>query len=464
MTENNHRILIVDDEAGMREVLQIVLENAGYQVMAAAAVDAAIAFLEKESVDVVVTDLYMGKDRTAGLRLLAYVQENQPMTPAIMITAHGTVQSAVEAMRLGALDYLQKPFNSNEEILLRVRRAIEKRELTRENLALRLEQTRNLQIDSMVGNSASFRKVLTMVRQVASLPSTVAIYGESGVGKELVARALHSLSPRSEKPFVAINCGGIPETLLESELFGYKKGAFTGANQDKEGLFVVANGGTIFLDEIGEMPAVLQVKLLRVLDNSAITPVGGLSSVTVDVRVVSATNRDLAAMVEQGNFRKDLFYRLNVIPIHIPPLRERVDDIPLLARHFISKHAESMGCPAKPLSPEAENALLRNDWPGNVRELSNALERALGLSVHDRIELDDLPPHVREFQSTPASPPVISEDQGIDLESVVSELESKCIRQALEASHYSQQKAAKLLGLTPRSLRYRLDKYNIAAE
>ena len=386
------------------------------------------------------------------------------MTPAIMITAHGTVQSAVEAMRLGAIDYLQKPFNSNDEILLRIRRAIEQRELVRENQAFRLEQSRTSRPDAMVGNSPAFRKVLDMVNRVAALPSTVAIHGESGVGKELVARALHNLSPRSNKPFVAINCGGIPETLLESELFGYKKGAFTGANQDKEGLFVVANGGTIFLDEIGEMPQVLQVKLLRVLDNSCVTPVGSLSSITVDVRVISATNRDLAEMVEEGAFRKDLFYRLNVIPIHVPPLRERAEDIPLLAQHLIAKHAESMGCPPKALSAEAENALVRNAWPGNVRELSNALERALGLSSNEKIEVDDLPPQLRELQSEKNMLPVISEEQGIDLEAVVSNFESNYIRQALEMSHYSQQKAAKLLGLTPRSLRYRLEKYGMAAE
>jgi two-component system response regulator PilR (NtrC family) len=367
-------------------------------------------------------------------------------------------------MRLGAIDYLQKPFNSNDEILLRIKRGIEQRELVRENQAFRLEQSRTARPDAMVGNSPAFRKVLEMVNRVASLPSTVAIHGESGVGKELVARALHNLSPRNSKPFVAINCGGIPETLLESELFGYKKGAFTGANQDKEGLFVVANGGTIFLDEIGEMPQVLQVKLLRVLDNNCVTPVGSLTSVTVDVRVISATNRNLAEMVADGTFRKDLFYRLNVIPIHVPPLRERADDIPLLARHFIAKHAESMGCMPKALSADAENALLHNSWPGNVRELSNALERALGLSANEYIELDDLPPQLRDMQSAKPSVLRISEEQGIDLEDVVAELESDCIRQALEASHYSQQKAAKLLGLTPRSLRYRLEKYNMSAE
>ncbi|MCK5861398.1 MAG: sigma 54-interacting transcriptional regulator, partial [Candidatus Hydrogenedentes bacterium] len=295
-------------------------------------------------------------------------------------------------------------------------------------------------------------------------PSTVAIHGESGVGKELVARALHNQSPRGEKPFVAINCGGIPEALLESELFGYKKGAFTGANQDKEGLFVIANGGTIFLDEIGEMPPILQVKLLRVLDNNCVMPVGGLSSTAVDVRVISATNRDLSGMVEEGAFRKDLFYRLNVIPIQVPPLRERSEDIPLLARYLINKHAKNMGCAAKAISDEAEYILMHNLWPGNIRELSNTLERALGLSVNEKIEVDDLPPQIKEIQSVSLSSPAISEEQGIDLEQVVADIESDCIRNALKVSRYSQQKAAKLLGLTPRSLRYRLDKYNMSAD
>jgi len=284
------------------------------------------------------------------------------------------------------------------------------------------------------------------------------------VGKELIARALHALSPRAGKPFVAINCGGIPETLLESELFGYKKGAFTGANQDKEGLFVAADGGTLFLDEIGEMPPALQVKLLRVLDDGCVTPVGGLSSTRVDVRVLSATNRDLAEMVEDSAFRKDLYYRLNVIPLTVPPLRERIEDIPLLARHLMSRHAKNMGCAEKSISTEAVDALTRYSWPGNVREMSNVLERALGLSENDEIRLEDLPSHIQEFKPSFRPEPVTLGAEGIDLEKMVAEFETDCIRQALEQTHYSQQKTAKLLGLTPRTLRYRLDKYNISAD
>ena len=459
-----HRVLVVDDELSMRELLEIVLQGSGYEVTAAAAADEAIDRLGEAEFDLVLTDLHMGSDRQAGLRLLTWLKDNSPGTPAIMITAHGTVETAVEAMRLGAADYIQKPFKSNDEIRLRVRRAIAERNLRRENEALRTEQARRARLDGMVGKSPAFQEVLSMIRRVAGLPSTVAVHGESGVGKELVARALHSLSSRADRPFVAINCGGIPETLLESELFGYKKGAFTGAVEDKEGLFVVANGGTILLDEIGEMPTMLQVKLLRVLDNNTITPVGGTSAVHVDVRIISATNRDLEVMVERGEFRKDLYYRLNVIPLYVPPLRNRHDDIPLLARHLIRKHAENMGCPVKELAPETESALLRYPWPGNVRELGNVIERALALSAGEAIELQDLPPAVREFTSIPAPSEENLPLAGIDLESLVAGIEMDYIRQALERSHYSQLKAASLLGMTPRSLRYRLQKYGINSE
>jgi len=458
-----HRVLVVDDELGMREVLEIVLQNAGYEVKTAASVQEACACLKEEHHDVVLTDLYMGNDRQAGMRLLRWLQENAGSTPAIMMTAYGSVETAVEAMRLGAIDYIQKPFKDNDEIRLRVERAIAQRNLLRENAALRKEQARRGDIRNMIGRSPAFQETLDMVRRVATLPSTVAIHGESGVGKELVAQTLHNLSDRSDKPFVAINCGGIPENLLESELFGYKKGAFTGATEDKEGLFVVANGGTVFLDEIGEMPIVLQVKLLRVLDNNTITPVGGTSTIKVDVRVISATNRDLEKMAEEGKFRKDLYYRLNVIPLHVPPLRERVEDVPLLARHFIKIHAAKMGVPPRDLDPEAEATLCQYDWPGNVRELGNVIERALALSRSERIAAEDLPPNVRQGAGLTAPEPVALPPEGIDLEAVLANLEVSILKQALARSHYSQKRAAQLLGLTPRSLRYRLQKHGLEA-
>ena len=303
-----------------------------------------------------------------------------------------------------------------------------------------------------------------MIRRVAALPSTVAIHGESGTGKELVARAIHQLSDRAEKPFVAINCGGIPENLLESELFGHKKGSFTGAVEDKEGLFVVANGGTLFLDEIGEMPMALQVKLLRVLDNSCVMPVGGVAELLVDVRILSATNRNLEEMVQQGRFRADLYYRLNVIPIQVPALRERADDIPLLARHFVQSHAGRMGRTVSEISPEAMEALCAFGWSGNVRELENALERAVALCRGTRIEIGDLPRNIQTHLAMPRSIVTELPTGGVDLEALVADLEISLIKQALQQSKYSQKRAADLLGLTPRTLRYRLQKYGLDAD
>jgi len=457
----SHSILVVDDELGMRELLEIVLENAGYKVRLAENAEEAHAVLEAESFDCVLTDLYMGSDKHAGMKLLSWLQEHAPGTPAIMMTAHGSVEVAIEAMKTGAADYIQKPFK-NDEIRLRVAKAITQQSLVRENEAFRKDQERQARIEGMIGQSAAFKGVLEVVKRVATLPSTVAIHGESGAGKELVARALHQLSNRAAKPFVAINCGGIPENLLESELFGYKKGAFTGANEDKEGLFIVANGGTLFLDEIGEMPLMLQVKLLRVLDNGLVTPVGGTKSTKVDVRIISATNRNLEKMSEEGAFRSDLYYRLNVIPIYVPPLRDRASDIPVLVKHFIEIHSKSMGRDTLEVTPEAMESLVGYSWPGNVRELGNVIERVLALCANSEITRGDLPKNIQEHvPPTSVAASTTLPDGGIDLEAMVAELEQNLIRQALQASRYSQKKAAQLLGLTARSLRYRLQKYGM---
>jgi len=460
--KNKPRVLVVDDEPSMRELLEIVLEGAGYVVRSVANPDAARALMQDQPFDAVLTDLYMGNDRQAGLTLLSWMVDHVPATPAIMMTAHGSVETAIEAMRRGAADYIQKPFKTNDEVRIRIERAIRQRNLVRENVVLRNEQAQRADFKEMVGTSPAFARVQEMIRRVATLPSTIAIHGESGAGKELVARELHQLSDRADKPFVAINCGGIPENLLESELFGYKKGAFTGATEDKEGLFAVADGGTLFLDEIAEMPQILQVKLLRVLDNSIVTPVGGTTPIKINVRVLSATNRDLAQMAEEGLFRKDLYYRLNVIPLHVPPLRERTEDIPLLCRHFLHRHAQSMGRPGLVFSPEALDALAQYPWPGNVRELSNLVERVAALTVGDRVELSDLPPAVRQFTPNVASAlPQTLPEGGIQLESIIEDLETAYIRQALEHAKYSHKRAAELLGMTPRSLRYRLRKYHL---
>ena len=454
----NQRVLVVDDELSMRELLEIVLQNDGYEVDTAEDVASACALMDTNHYEVVLTDLSMGQDRNAGMTLLTWLEENSPGTPAIMMTAHGSVETAIEAMKRGAADYIMKPFK-NDEIRILLERAIAQRNLLRENIALRKEQARQGNIDNMVGKSPAFQKVMEMVRRV--------VHGESGAGKELVARALHNLSKRADKPFVAINCGGIPENLLESELFGHKKGSFTGATDDKEGLFVVANGGTIFLDEIGEMPLMLQVKLLRVLDNNIVTPVGSTSDIKVDVRLVSATNRDLEKMSEEGSFRSDLYYRLNVIPITVPPLRSRKDDIPLLCRHFVTHHAQNMGRDVLEISPDAQAALNRYNWPGNVRELGNVMERALALCLDKEIGLDDLPENLRDYRpetATVSPSAAVVPDEGMDLEKMIADLEMDLIGQALEKGRFSQKKAASLLGLTPRSLRYRLQKYGLEAQ
>lgn len=460
-----HRVLVVDDELSMRELMVIVLQNDGYDVDTASDAAGAIELLGQTHYDVVLTDLFMGQDRQAGMKLLTWLQEHSPGTPAIMMTAHGSVETAIEAMKRGAADYMMKPFK-NDEIRILIERAIAQRNLLRENVALRKQQAQQGDIGNMIGKSAAIEKVQQMIRRVAALPSTVAVHGESGAGKELVARALHNLSNRASKPFVAINCGGIPENLLESELFGHKKGAFTGAVEDKEGLFVVANGGTIFLDEIGEMPLMLQVKLLRVLDNNTVTPVGSTTDIKVDVRLISATNRDLEKMAEEGSFRSDLYYRLNVIPLHVPPLRERRDDIPLLCRHFVKQHAKNMGREALEISPEAQNALTGYHWPGNVRELGNVMERAVALCGTEAIGLDDLPENLRNYTPETGVSPAAAHvpDEGMDMERLIADLEIDLLKQALEKSRYSQKKAARLLGLTPRSLRYRLQKHGLEAQ
>ncbi len=458
-----HRVLVVDDEASMRELLEIVLTNAGYSVAAVSQVAQAQKRLASEQFDVVLTDLRMGSDREAGMKMLSWLGENAPGVPAIMITAYGSVETAIEAMKRGAVDYLMKPFK-NDEIRLIVKRAIDQRDLVRENTALRKDQARRGDLDNLIGKSGPIEDVRGMVRRVAQLPSTVAIHGESGTGKELVARGIHQLSPRSHKPFVAINCGGMPENLLESELFGHKKGSFTGATEEKEGLFVVADGGTLFLDEIGEMPLPLQVKLLRVLDNSEVMPVGGTSPVQVNVRIVSATNRNLEQMAQEGGFREDLYYRLNVIPITVPPLRERAEDIPLLVRFFAERHAAKLGRDPVKVSDEAMAAMAAFKWPGNVRELENVMERAVALCDNGVVEASDLPRPVRDYVAAPAREVSELPNDGVDLEDMIAGIEINLIKQALQRTKYSQTRAAKLLGLTTRSLRYRLKKYELETQ
>ncbi|HOV33401.1 MAG TPA: sigma-54 dependent transcriptional regulator [Candidatus Hydrogenedens sp.] len=471
MLTNKYQVLVIDDEESMREIMAIILERSGFLCQTAESAEDAIVILKQQSFDAVITDLVMNNDHLAGMKVLKWIRENAPQIPTIMVTAYGSVENAIEAMQAGATDYIQKPFKSNEEICLRVKKAIEQQNLLRENEALRKERTLLKPFEEIVGNSPAIRQIKETIARVAQLPSTVAIYGESGVGKELIAREIHRQSPRTDKPFLAINCGAIPETLLESELFGYKRGAFTGAIEDKEGLLVVANGGTVFLDEIGEMPLNLQVRLLRVLDNNLVTPVGGTAEVKVNIRIISATNKNLEEMIEKKQFREDLFFRLNVIPITVPPLRERKEDIPPLIQHFLKIHSSRMGLPTPTIAPEVEKAFMEYSWPGNIRELSNIIERILALCHEPRIDLSHVPESLLNTGKNMTIPKRLKEletmelpFEGIQLENFMENLEKNLIERALVHAKYSQKKAAQILGLTPRSLRYRLQKYKLISD
>lgn len=472
MATKKFRVLIVDDEESMREVMSIILERGGFICQTVENEEEAIRILKEQKFDAVVTDLVMYNNPVAGMKILKWVKENIPSLPTVMVTAYGSVENAIEAMQFGATDYIQKPFRSNEEVCLRVRKAIEQQHLLRENEALRTERALLKPFEEIVGNSSVINKIKETIYRVAQLPSTVIIYGESGVGKELIARGIHRLSPRAEKPFIAINCASIPETLLESELFGYKRGAFTGAIEDKEGLLVIADGGTVFLDEIGEMPINLQSRLLRVLDNNIVTPVGGTKEVKVNIRIVSATNKNLEEMVHKGLFRNDLFYRLNVVPIIVPPLRERKEDIPLLINHFLKIHSSRMGLPMPAITPRVVELFLNYSWPGNVRELSNFVERILALCHESEIDLPHIPDPLKQTLTISSLKPadihhiekIELPPEGIHLENFIERIERRLIEQALVYAKYSQKKAAKILGLTPRSLRYRLQKYGLSQD
>jgi two-component system response regulator PilR (NtrC family) len=452
------RILIVEDEPSMRELLAIMLENQGYEAEGVETYDEAAKKLRGGLWDLLITDLWLNEDRHGGIKVLREAQDADGFIPSIVITAHSSVGSAVEAMKLGAYDYLIKPFK-NDELKLVVEKALESKKLRTENKVLRTELKKLGRLDDLVGISSAMNNMKDLIRKVACLSSTVLIRGESGTGKELVAKAIHNCSARSDKPFVAINCGGIPENLLESELFGHVKGAFTGAISHKDGLFKVASGGSLFLDEIGETSMALQVKLLRVLDEMKIRPVGSASDFSVDVRLISATNKDLEKVVSEGKFREDFYYRLNVIPLYVPSLRERREDILLLARHFLQEFCRRAGSKIS-VSPETEKILEQYRWPGNVRELENVIERAAALCNGDAIGPHDLP---RKLCDSAVEEPCAAEfpSEGIHLNSRVEAFERSLIKQAMKRTSNSQTKAARLLRLSPRSLRYKLEKYNM---
>jgi two-component system response regulator PilR (NtrC family) len=447
------RILVVDDETSMQEFLEILLRREGHDVVVCGSADEAIVALESDDFDLVLSDIQM--PGMSGLELLDHVKDASPETLLVLITAYGTAESAVEAMKHGAYDYLTKPC-SIDEIRMVVDKALEKRNLSTENVRLRRQLNEQAGLPTILGKSREMMEVFALVRQVAPTKTNLLITGESGTGKDMIARSVHSLSDRSDQPFVAVNCGAIPENLLESELFGHVKGSFTGASANKEGLFETADGGTLFLDEIGEMPIQLQVKVLRAIQNRTFKRVGGLQDIRVDVRIICATNRNLEEDVRAGRFREDLFYRLNVIEVRLPPLRDRAEDIPELIHHFTRGYAAELGKDVAGIEAETLAALEHYHYPGNVRELENIIERAVTLCQHDRIDLDCLPATVLSRSQTGFSGKIPAE--GIDLAQTLSGFESGLIREALERSGGVKKRAAKLLGVSFRSLRYRLEK------
>jgi len=454
------RILVVDDEESIREFLDIMLRKEGYEVTLAVDGEEAKSFIQNKSFDLVISDLQM--PRLNGLDLLKYTRQNYPDITFMMITAFGTTETAVEAMKMGAYDYITKPFKI-DEVRIVIANALRAKNLEVENRVLRKELKVSYSFQNIVGNSEPMHKIFELIKRVSQAPSNVLITGESGTGKEVVAKAIHYNGPLKDRPFIPVNCGAIPEQLMESEMFGHKKGAFTSAVSDKMGLFESANGGTLFLDEIGELPLTIQVKLLRALQERVIRRVGANEDIKIDVRIIAATNRDLEKMVEQGTFRQDLFYRLNVIQIHLPPLRERREDIELLANAFVKKFNERLGKNVSGISQEALELLRKYDYPGNVRELENIIERTMALESGSVILPESLPPMV----TTPRGPKMASSheievgDAGVDIDKVLGQIEKELIIKAIHAAGGVKKKAAKLLKISPRSMRYRCDKYNL---
>jgi two-component system response regulator PilR (NtrC family) len=453
-------ILVVDDERSMREFLEILLGKQGHQVATAPDAASALEQVGRGELDLVVTDLRLG--RGSGLDVLAGVKESSPGTEVVMITAYATAENAVQAMKMGAYDYVLKPFKV-DELKLVVEKALEHRKLLQENRVLRHRVgRRHEEREEIIGRSAGVAEVRELVARVAPARTTILITGESGTGKEVAARTIHALGGRPDQPFVAINCGAIPEGLIESELFGHEKGSFTGAAGTKAGLFEAAGSGTLFLDEVGELPLPVQVKLLRALQERKIRRVGGSVDLSMSARIVAATNRDIGQEVAAGRFREDLYYRLNVIQIRIPPLRERREDIPLFCEHFLERFATELGKPKPRLSPEAERLLVAYDYPGNIRELANVLERAVTLSDGDLIDVGVLPSTLRAPEPPGGAPePAVLPEVGMDLQAHLDTVERRLLEQALERTGGVKSEAARLLALTFRSLRYRLAKYGI---
>jgi two-component system response regulator PilR (NtrC family) len=450
------RILVVDDERSMQEFLEIFFRSEGYEVATAEDRETALLHLEGNEFDVVVTDIQMPGG--SGLELLHAVRESSPETVVIMMTAFASTETAIAAIKEGAYDYITKPFKV-EEMRIVVEKALEKKLLSSENRRLRSELRSRERDRAIIGTSPAMQRVFDIITQVADTKANVLLSGESGTGKEMVARAIHSGGERRSHPFVAVNCAAIPENLLESELFGHVKGSFTGAVQNKVGLFESADGGTLFLDEVGELPPPLQVKLLRVIQDKSIRRVGGTTDHRVDVRIITATNRRLGEEIAAGRFREDLYYRLNVIEIPMPPLRERRDDIPLLVAHFVEKYARELDKQVDGVTDEAISRLMEYPFPGNVRELENIVERAVALTRSRTIDRDALPPSVLNPVATLPAPRISPE--GVNLEELMAEYERGLLLEALGPAGGVKKRAAQLLGISFRSFRYRMEKLGL---
>ncbi|MBX2989205.1 MAG: sigma-54-dependent Fis family transcriptional regulator [Bdellovibrionaceae bacterium] len=454
------RILVVDDEASIREFMEIFLKKEGYEVTVAEDGAKGKDLLAKKNFDMVISDLQM--PNMTGMELLKHSRESYPETVFVMMTAFGTLENAVEAMKVGAYDYLTKPCKI-DEVRLVIQNALRTRNLEVENRALKKELVKEYSFQNVVGNSAAMHAVFDLIKRVSMTPTNVLITGESGTGKEVVAKAIHFNGPLKDRAFITVNCGAIPENLMESEMFGHKKGSFTGAIADKAGLFEAADGGTLFLDEVGELPPSIQVKLLRAIQERIIRRVGATEDAKVDVRIIAATNRNLEEMVENGTFRQDLYYRLNVINIRTPGLRDRREDIPLLANHFLKKYNDKLGKNIGGISVEAMEILKKYDYPGNVRELENLIERTVALEGGATILPESLPPIVNTSsgRKMASSHEIEIGDDGIDLDKVLGQIEKELMIKAIHAAGGIKKRASKLLHISFRSMRYRIEKYNL---
>ncbi len=457
MSSLHTHILLIDDEKNYLLVLEALLLDAGYKVTALSDPESALAFLDESEVDVVITDMKMPK--ITGKEVLAQVKRDYPHIPILIMTAFGSIESAVDVMKMGAFDYITKPF-SNDELLLSVQNAAELAKVHRSYRLLHESLEERYSVHRIIGRSKGIRNVLDLVDRAAPTKSNVLISGESGTGKELVARAIHFASPRKDGPFISVNCMALNPSLLESELFGHEKGSFTGAVAMRRGRFELADGGTLFLDEIGELSHDMQVKLLRVLQERKFERVGGSAEIEVDIRVVTATNKELPVEVEKGNFREDLYYRLNVVHIQLPPLRERREDIPLLTAHFAEKYAEENNGRRKNISPEALDYLSGYEWPGNIRQLENVVERCMVMAAGETIEAADLPPEIRD-EDTQLKNALDMLPVELNLADTLDRLEAALIRRALARAEFVQVKAAELLGVSKSLLQYKLRKYGI---